>query len=458
MPMRSAARRLVTRFLSPDFKKLARDSSWTTLASVGSAGLFLLEVMLLARTLAPELLGAYFLIISFPELVQLILDVRVKELMTRYVALFLARGEPARAVAVIKLLWLADVAIALLALLATALLSRAAAGALFGSAAYAPLMVFYSAGLFFDSLDSASGALLRVLGRFDLAFWGALASALGRLGMIAWVVYTRGPLASLILARAAALALDTLLLGGLSLRVGWKRLGPFFRAPLSEIGEYRREIFRFALHINLSSTARALSTKLDVVVVGLLLAPASVAVYKLATQFAKTPTVLTEPLITALYPQFAWLAGKQDRGRIEALIRRMTLLMAAFIVPAGVALYWLREPLVALFAGSGYAPYAVVFVLAAWGTLLGAVFLWVRPYLLSSGLGRVLTLSHVGSLLVGMLTLWLLTRAYGVAGSVIAYAVMSGLIVPLSLLQLAWRRPAAAAPGPLPAALGDQIQ
>ncbi|MEP7355760.1 MAG: oligosaccharide flippase family protein [Anaerolineales bacterium] len=443
------------RFLSPDLQKLARASSWTILASATTASLFLLEVMLLARYLPPELLGAYFLIISFPELVQLILDVRVRELMTRYVALFLARGEPGRTVAVIKLLWLADVTIALLALIVMVGLSRPAAVALFGRPDYAPLMMVYSLGLFFDSLDSASGALLRVLDRFDLAFWGGLASSLGRLGLIVGVVVARGPLGWLIAARAAALVLDTLLLGALSLREGWKLLGPHYRAPLRDLAEFRGEIFRFAFHINISSTARALATKLDVVVVGLLLTPAAVAVYKLATQFAKTPTVFTDALSTALYPQFARLAGQRDPARIGALVRRLTVLMAALIVPAGLALVWLREPLVRAFAGAGYSGYATLFVLAAGSTLLAAVGLWVRPYLLSSGLGRVLTLSHVGSLGVGMLVLVALTRPYGVVGAVIGYAVMSGLIVPLGLLQLA-RRPRPAAGAPLPVPLSEE--
>ena len=441
----SALRAHAGRFLSADLKLLARASTWTTLGSAASAGLFLVEVMLLARYLPPDQLGAYFLVISFPELVQLILDVRVKELMTRYVALFIARGEPRRAVAVIKLLWLADVAIALLALGAMLLLSRPASLALFGSAGYAPLMVVYSLGLFFDSLDSASGALLRVLDRFDLAFWGGLGSSLGRLGLIAGVLLAHGALPALVLARAAALALDTVLLGALSLREGWKVLGPHVRAPIGEIGDSRRELLRFAFHINVSSTARAMATKLDVVVVGLLLSPAAVAVYKLATQFAKTPTVFTEPLMTAVYPQFARLVGQQNSARIDALIRRLTVLLASLLLPAVLLIYWLRVPLVSLFAGAGYAAFATVFVVAAWSTLLSAIFLWVRPYLLSRGLGRVLTLSHVGSLIVGMLTLVALARQFGVGGAVIGYGVMSGLIVPLSLLQMSWRRQPAAA-------------
>ena len=59
--------------------------------------------------------GVYLLVIAYPEAVQLLLGFRTREAITKYLGGFLARDEKREAVAVVKLLWVVDLAVVILA-------------------------------------------------------------------------------------------------------------------------------------------------------------------------------------------------------------------------------------------------------------------------------------------------------------------------------------------------------
>ena len=430
----------VRRSLSSDLKRLMRDTSWSTASSVAVSGMYLLEIMLLSRYLSKELLGIYFLIISFPELVQEILDMRVREIMVRYLAQFIHHDELRRAAALIKLMWLVDVGVSLLGLLVVAALSQFASVYVVGQPGYAGLMVLYGLGTVLGALDSAAGTILRVLGRFDLAFLGSFLVSASRLALIGLAVLVGASLDGLITSRVIAFGLSTVIFGGLTWPVVWRLLRPHYQASLAELRPFRSEMIRFAIHVNISSTIKTLATKLDVIIVGAILGPGSVAVYKVGTQLAKTLTLLSDSMITAIYPQFATLKAQGNERAIERLARQITLIMVVIQAPVLVGvLIWRRELLV-LFAGAAYHDNTVVFVIATLGVAFTMVFFWIRPYLLSFGRASALTNSLVVGTIASLLALVSLTQVWGEAGAAVGFSMFYVGTILAQLWQMRWSR------------------
>ncbi|MCA1706190.1 MAG: hypothetical protein LC808_24160, partial [Actinobacteria bacterium] len=106
--MKSLARRLaaVGRRLALGrgtvFQGLLKNSGWALAATAVTTAAGLLETVVLAHFLSPHGLGVFILLIAYPEAVQQLLDFRVRDGMTRYLAGFLAQGRRREAVAVVK--------------------------------------------------------------------------------------------------------------------------------------------------------------------------------------------------------------------------------------------------------------------------------------------------------------------------------------------------------------------
>lgn len=429
-------------FFTADFKGLIKDSTWSFAATLATSGLYMVEVMLLARYFSQELLGIYFLIISFPELIQQVLDIRVKEIMIRYLALFVGQSDKPRAMALIKFLWLFDVGIALVALLLVIIFSRIAASILLNSSNYASFMVLYAIGMLFESLDSASGPILRVFNRFDLSFSASLFTGLSRLGLMAVAMIGDWGVGGLIISRVIASVISTLVLGSLSLRVVCRQLGVSFHIPISELQPYQQEILHFALHVNISSTLKILITKLDVMIVGFFLGNASVAVYKISTQLAKTLLLFSDPLATAVYPRFALLQSQQKINVVNKLAKQLTIVMVSFVVPLLIGVFLFRQPLLRAFAGNNYQHNTMPFVYATWGIAFALVFFWVRPYALSLGLAAMLTKSLLISTLCSLLGLIILTKLFREQGAAIGFGLFYSLTAIFQAIQIRfWDRP-----------------
>lgn len=433
-------RRQIRRFFTAELKGLFKDSTWTALGSLATSGLYFVEIMLLTRYLSQELLGVYFIVLSFPEIVQEVLDIRVNDMMVRYLSLFIGRSEKEHAIALIELSWLADVIIATIALLIVIAFSPFASRYLLRSGEFASLMVLYGVGMFFASLDSASGSVLRVFKRFDLAFYGSLVVAVSRILFIAVSILADGGLRGLVMGRVLAFVVSTAVIGSLSLVIIRQYIGLQW-VPLTALAEYRREMFQFALQINLASTIKVLAMKLDVIIVGRVLGPAATAVYKIATQLAKTLLIFSDPLIGAIYPRFALLAAQNNIQSLNGLVKRITLLMGGGAIVILTFTFSFRELLMVSFAGEQYRSQAMLFVIATIGMAFAMVFFWVRPYLLSLGLAAISTKSITLATILSLFGLGVFTQFLGLYGAMLGFSLFYILTILISLFQLfRWKR------------------
>jgi O-antigen/teichoic acid export membrane protein len=421
-------------------RRLLGASAWTVGVTGINTAARLAEVILLARYLSPHGLGVFLLIVAYPEAVQQLLDCRAPEAMTRYLGQFLAEGRKRRAVALVKLLWLIDVAVSAVALAIVLLTAGFVSSVLLDDDGFGRLMAIYAVGMFAASLDTASPAILRVLDRFSLSFAVGATSALVRLLLIVAMISAGAGLEGLIWATVAASIAGTVVSGALAFRELKRVLWDHRRAPLSVLRDSLKEISFFLLSTNLAGTVRLASTKLDTLVVGLLAGPATVSIYKVALQLGSAPLYLSEPLFVAAYPSFVRAHTLGHLAEIRQTTRRLTILLAATAVPSALVLALEGRAVVGLTVGDDFAPAVAPFAIVLLSVLPALVFFWTRARILSLGgaaaLLRIVTVA-TGLQIVG---LFVFVPAFGATGAAISMAVMNLTAVAFQILFLHRRR------------------
>ena len=417
-----------------------RNSAWAVASSAVIAFAIFVETIILARYLEPEEFGVLLLAIAYPEAVQQLLDFRIKDATTKYLSEFLAHDRPAHAIALVKLLWIIDVAVGAIALLIVLATAGVATGLFVDDPDASRLMTIYAIGMFFACVDSASGSVLRVMDRFGLAFAAGTSGIAGRLALVALVVVLGGGLEALVWARVGGEILLALLQGGATLMV----LRPLLRhrraAPISLLGERRREIRDFLFHTNLTGVARMASGKLDTLLVGALASPAIVSFYKLGLQFGRVPAVLTDALQVALFPSFARDFAKARMRQIRDTARTASFLMAGLMLPVLLVGGVFGEELIAAIAGDSFRAAGTPMFLCLLGITPIAVFFWVPPLLLTTGHSGVLLRTVIAGTVVQLIALVALVPGLEASGAALAFALGNFVGVGLAVGFVARRR------------------
>jgi O-antigen/teichoic acid export membrane protein len=410
-----------------------RNSAWAVASSTVIALAIFVETIVLARYLEPEELGVLLLAIAFPEAVQQLLDFRIKDAMTKYLSEFLAHDRPRHALALVKLLWLIDVGVAVVALLIV-LAAAGVAADLFVDHPDARLLIsIYAIGMFFACLDSAAGSVLRVMDRFRLAFAAGTAGISCRLALVVTVVVLGGGLEALVWARVGGELVLALIQGGATLAV----LRPLLRhrraAPIALLGGRRREIRDFLFHTNLTGVARMASQKLDTLLVGALASPAIVSFYKLGLQFGKAPALLTDALHVALFPSFARDFARGRMRQIRDTARTSSLLMLALMVPVLLVGGLFGADLIAAIVGESFRDAGTPMFLCLIGITPFVVFFWVPPLLLTTGHSGVLLRTVIAGTVLQLVALVALVPGLDASGAALAFALGNFLGVGLGV-------------------------
>jgi O-antigen/teichoic acid export membrane protein len=424
------------RFVSSDLKHVLKGSSWMAASGAIVAGLYLVELALLARYLTPDLLGIYFLILSIPELVQGVLKTQFGDIIIRYLMFFIKKNEPQRAIALIKLNWLVNAGTGVMVFFIVALISNFASNKIIGDTKYAPLMLIYAGGIAFGSIDVTSGPVLRAFQRYDILFLLSSCTSFIRLAIIGAIIWYQGNLQSLVIARTLALIVTTIVMGVISILFLKQSLGSHFKAKIGELRGYWREIIGFGVNTNIAATIKTLSSKFDAIIVGLVLGTASVSIYKVATQLSRTLLLLSDPVDNALYPHFTSIVADGDTNRLDALAKRITIFNIIIAMPIISLAFIFRKELTMLFAGPAYKESAIIFFIAACGVVFWMIFFWTSSYLLSLGLAYQRTVSVALGRLVGLALLFILTIPYGIMGAAVGFGMMYISVVAINLCQI----------------------
>jgi O-antigen/teichoic acid export membrane protein len=426
--VRIGARRLVHGALRRPF---VRHVGVLTVANGVGAVLSVVQGILVARWLGPELYGVAALVMSVPSLVYTFFDARSAEASVKFLSEFDARGERERALAMCKVGYTVDFTIAMVAFLVILLLSPWAAKSIVKRPEMGWLIILYGSAFLPRALTGTSYAVLATLGRFpSIALIDTLTNIL-RVGLVLGLVGLGWQVAGVVWGNAIAMAATGLLYGVLAYGLVKSRWGrSWLLADWSYLRGRRREVIRFLAYNDLNALLGMIPKQLDVVLLGYFRGPTEAGYYKLAKSLAGVMGYITGPLQAVVYPRLAQAQAIQSKRAVRAQGWRLTW-SVGLPLALSVVLAIPFASIILIFVGEAYKSsihlFQLFLVLTGWQT----IFFWLRPAYWSVGmLSTFISISTVCT--VALLGVWLISiPIYGASGLILA-------TIFISILHIIW--------------------
>jgi len=424
-------------------RRIAVNFAWLLGGRGGAALATLAATVLAARALGAEQFGILVLIHTSALVARQLCNIKTAEAVIRFGVPLRERGEEAGWRRLLAATFRLDLASALLAATAAALMV-ALAGPLFGleqtlqGAAWA-----YVAALAFTAAGTAKGAL-RVLDRYLLLSGQLLAGPLIRLAGVLWAVALDAGVHWYVLLWAAALLVEYLT----ALLVAWWVLRPDMRAALAvSLGAVFRAEPRLGGFLKIvywQSNLDVFPRQVTTLLVGLCFGPEGAGVFRLARDLAE---VLGKPvtlLRQAIFPDLSRL-WRRDATRFVQMTTRVSVVMLAtgsvFVLAALLA----GGPLLALLAGPEYRAGAAVLALLLGAATLDLGGATLRPA--SYTLGRETAVLKIQALATGVYFIVFLVAAQPLGLVAAGWAALAMAATGLACLILLVRRAVASAIG-----------
>lgn len=382
--------------------------------------------ILVARWLGPMEYGIATLVMNFPTLLFGLLDARTGTATVRYFMQFRQEGRGDKALALCKMTYLMDLAIAALTFGAVCLLATWAERHIVKASGYAPLMILFSAAFLPRAFVGTSSAVFAALSQFRLSAWLDVAGAVLRAGVTLFLVQKGAGVAGVIWGGLAASvfsgAASTVVCHSLLMK---EHRASWLTAPLGKLKGHFREILRFVLCTDLTELLGVLVKQFDVTLLGFFSGPHQVGLYRLAKSLAGSLGLVVSPLQTVIYPRMATPGAQQTMqnffSSVRNLLKRWGL---AALVCLGLFIY-AGPNLFIWAAGPAYAPMlgAARVLLLAYAVWL--LLFWMRPFYFGHGLvgawARGMVIYSIAFLVLGPL----LGRSHGALGMALAYSVVT---------------------------------
>jgi O-antigen/teichoic acid export membrane protein len=425
--------------------KFARQVGVLAIANFLGAALNVVQGILVARWLGPELYGLAVLVMTYPNVVHAFFDARSADASVKYLAEYHGQGERDRALAMCKLGYAVDLAIACVAFLVLAFTAgfaaqsiahhptiaglmvfyvaaliprsivgisstrlgalgrfpfsvacltflvlvftaRLAAESIAHDPAIAGLMILYGAALIPRALVGTSNAILKTLGKFPLIAWIEILTTVVRTGLIVGLVLAGWQVAGVVWANAAAATVASLLYGALAwalIRRAWG--ASIFQGDLKVLKGGRRQIFAFLAYNDLHALVGMIPKQLDVIVLGYFRGATEVGYYRLAKSISGVAEYLTGPLRSVTYTELARLWGLGHRRAFSQKARNLAIYIG---LPLGVCVLLGGVPVslaVPLLVGESYIPAVHATQLLFIGSAILLAFFWLGPAYLAKG-------------------------------------------------------------------------
>lgn len=404
-----------TKILAREF---VRNVGVLTVANFVGAAMNFVQGILIARWLGPEFYGVAVLAMSYPSLIYSVFDARSVAASVKFLGEYHARGEAEQALAMCKLGYLVDFAVAGVTFLVLVLTARMIAENIVHDPAVAGLMVLYGGALIIHALVGTSNAILITLGRFPVIASIEVGSTFLRMVLIIGFVLAGWQVAGVIWANALAAAATGFCYGipaWVLIRRTWG--GSIFDANLNALKNRWRQIFAFIGYTDLTALVATIPNQLDLIVLGYFRSPTEVGYYKLAKSISLVVRYLAKPLQTVSYSTLARLTAL---GHKHAFLQTVRKLLTWIGLPLG-ALVLLGAAFIPfvlpMLVGEAYLPAVRATQLLCIGSAISLAFFWTRPVYLARGHVRQMFIISSSVSVVFALLYPFVVREWGYMGS-----------------------------------------
>ena len=392
-------------------RKFVRNVGVLTVANLAGSALSVVQGIFVARWLGPELYGVTALVMTYPSLVYGFFDARSVSASVKFLGEYHARGDHDRALAMCKLGYSVDLAIACLTFLVLVLSADWAARSIAHNPAVAGLMILYGAALIPRALAGTSNAVLATFGRFPLIAFLELVTTCLRVALVVGLVLAGWQVAGMVWANAIAATVTGLLYGGVAwvlVRRTWG--GSVLRGKLKALKGRRREIYSFLGYNDLIALSAMIPNQLDTILLGYFRNPTEVGFYKLAKSISNLTGYLLGPLKSVTYAELTRLWGLGEKRAFSQKVRKVAIwigLPLGLLVMLGAAVMSFALPLM---VGQVYIPAVAGTQLLFMGSAISLAFFWLRLIYLAQGHVRPLFIINcsvtVGFGLIYPLVIW----------------------------------------------------
>jgi len=398
-------------------RKFVQDVGVLTVANAVGVVLSFIQVIVVARWLGPKLYGVAALVMAYPSILFGFIDTRSADASVKYLGECEAKQDRARALAVCKLGYTVDIAIAMLAFMLVAATAWWAEERIVHTPNTAPLIILYAAAFLPRSLAGTSSAVMATLGRFPtLAKVEGLCAAV-RTTLVVGLVWWGYGVAGVIWGNAFGLAFQGLLLGLIAYPVVKGAWGQsWLSGRWHALRGKRREIAGFLVYNNLSTLTGIVRKQLDVVLLGFFRGPVEVGYYRLAKSIVAVPGYLGSPLNSVSYVRLSRMWGEGRWDEMWSFVRRSTLFVGVPLAVLLLASIPIVESVVLMTVGSEYGwavPIAQILLVSA---ALSICLFCFPPLILTWGHMRFRFLVKLVTSLLMLFGIIIFVPRYGATG------------------------------------------
>jgi len=337
------------------FRKRIGNIGHLMAGNFGAGLISFIAVALAARALGVETFGVLALVSTFIQAIERFVSFQSWQPIIRYGAALKDEGRDKDLKSLFKFGFLLDVAAAVAGFLIAVGLAVIGAEKFNWSTEIVSSLLLYSAALLLLITGSTTG-VMRLAGRFrEIAYFQVVAMTV-RCALCAVGLWLKLGLFAFVAIWAFTHVLGAMLLVISCVRE-LKRLGcaDFLAAPLDNLSTRFPSIWRFSILANLSLTVRSSSQQLDTLIVGALAGASGAGLYHIAKRIAKFAQTAGQQIQAVVFPDIARLWGLGDTVTFRADVARTEALLLVLCVLGVGATFLLADPVIALFAGPGYA-------------------------------------------------------------------------------------------------------
>jgi O-antigen/teichoic acid export membrane protein len=415
-----------------NFRSLLKNSSYLGISRVIAAIAAVATLAMTGRTLGVTMLGMVILIHSYAQAAAALTRFQSWQVIVRYGGQILAGGDPRHFKQATGFAFALDLASAAVGLILAIALLPLVGGWAGIPDKYIWLAMIYCAVIPTMGAATPSGTL-RALDRFDLLGWQAAAYPIVRALLASIAFMNDAPFEVFV-----AIWFVTDMGGDLYLWfLSWRELRrrdllrgikPTFKPELLP------GAWRFAIHVNLTSSLAAAWGPAARLVVGGLLGPASAALYRIAATFADAAQKPADLLGRAFYPEVMrmdWGTSKPWRlmFRGAALASSVALVAIAILVLGG-------RPLIGGLFGDDFLPAYPVLIVLVFAPLLGMLAFPLTPMLYALDRPDAPLYARIVGTVVWAAIVAPLVWEFGIMGAAAAFVIGFATMVAGLMLQL----------------------
>ena len=369
-------------------QKIVKNAGYLLSSNVFGMGLSVVQSILAGRLLGVAGFGIIGTIIAFASTLNRFFSFRMNELVVKYFGESLAKGKNEEAASVIKASGLGEIGSAVLSFAILLAAAPFAAEHLADDPSTANLFTLYGTIILANFATETSTGILQVRNKFRQQAALNLISSVFTAGIITWAFFTEKGIMEIIAAYLIGkytLGLGTVILGAREMKSalgsGWWRTSFKHLPPIKDLA-------RFAVSTNISSTMIMLVRDNEALWIAWFLSPVEVGYTKTALAIINLVQVPITPFIATTYPEINNAVVQQDWTLVRRLLKRITLISGGWtgLTSIGLVIFgrWLL-----LFYGSEFLPAYIPMLIYLAGLGFANIFFWNRPLLLSLGLPMV---------------------------------------------------------------------